>query len=119
MHRPSGIVSLALAAALLSFHVSTSLAAADIKSRFDLPEEPLDKALRDFAVQANCNISYEPSIVAGLEAPAIKGEYTPANVLFDIAGGDAAAGGECQRRHDSGSGGDRFLVSGDGTIIKK
>jgi len=41
------------------------MASTDIKSRFDLPAEPLDKSLRDFAIQANCNISYEPSLVAG------------------------------------------------------
>lgn len=48
---------------------------ADVKAHFDLPSEPMDRALRDFAVQANCNISFEPSLVAGLEAPAVKGEY--------------------------------------------
>jgi iron complex outermembrane receptor protein len=41
----------------------------------------MDKALRDFAVQANRNISYEPSIVAGLQAPAIKGEFTVGDAL--------------------------------------
>jgi outer membrane receptor protein involved in Fe transport len=53
----------------------------EIKSRFDLPAESLDKALRDLAVQANCNISYEPSIVAGLQAPPISGEFTVGRVL--------------------------------------
>src|ERR1700733_2756675 len=60
---------------------STSALATDIKLHFDLPAGPMDKALRDFAVQANCNISYEPSIVAGLQAPAIKGEFTVDGVL--------------------------------------
>jgi iron complex outermembrane receptor protein len=83
----AGIILSAIFASTLSLNVSTSLAGstspagAEIKSRFDLPAEPLDKALRDFAVQANCNISYEPSIVAGLHAPAIKGEFTVGNVL--------------------------------------
>jgi hypothetical protein len=47
---------------LLSLTLCTSpcLARPDNKSRFDLPAEPLGKALRDFAVQAKCNISYEP-----------------------------------------------------------
>ncbi len=48
---------------------------ADVKAHFDLPSEPMDRALRDFAVQANCNISFEPSLVARLQAPAVKGEY--------------------------------------------
>jgi iron complex outermembrane receptor protein len=83
----AGIILSAIFASTLSLNVSTSLAGstspvgAEIKSRFDLPAEPLDKALRDFAVQANCNISYEPSIVAGLQAPAIKGEFTVDGVL--------------------------------------
>jgi len=41
----------------------------------------IDKALRDLAVQANCNISYEPSMVAGLQAPPISGEFTVGRVL--------------------------------------
>jgi outer membrane receptor protein involved in Fe transport len=53
----------------------------DIKLHFDLAAGPLDKALRDFAVQASRNISYEPSIVAGLQAPAIKGEFTVDDAL--------------------------------------
>jgi len=47
----------------------------------------LDKALRDFAVQANRNISYEPSIVAGLRAPAISGKFTVGRVLSLILKG--------------------------------
>jgi iron complex outermembrane receptor protein len=84
----AGIFLLAIFAAVLSFNASTSSAApaaadttavatgVEIKSHFDLPAEPLDKALRDAAIQANCNISYEPSIVAGLQAPAVKGDFT-------------------------------------------
>jgi iron complex outermembrane recepter protein len=60
---------------------STSALASDIKMHFDLPAGPMDKALRDFAVQADRNISYEPSIVSGLQAPAIKGEFTVGDAL--------------------------------------
>jgi outer membrane receptor protein involved in Fe transport len=67
-------------AVLVSLSLS-AIAGAEIKSHFDLPAEPLDKALRDFAIQANCNISYDPSVVAGLQAPAIRGEFTPTSVL--------------------------------------
>jgi iron complex outermembrane recepter protein len=83
----AGIILSAIFAGLLSLYVSTSPAASmppvssEIRSRFDLPAESLDRALRDFALQANCNISYEPSIVAGLQAPAISGDFTPAGVL--------------------------------------
>src|SRR5271156_3366980 len=60
---------------------STSAFASDIKLHFDLPAGPMDKALRDFAVQADRNISYEPSIVSDLQAPAIKGEFTVGEAL--------------------------------------
>lgn len=82
MCRRAGIVLLAIFASVITLHPSPSLSLAAspagtaIKSHFDLPAEPLDKALRDLAVQANCNISYEPSVVAGISAPAIKGEFT-------------------------------------------
>ncbi len=84
----AGIILLAIFSATPFANASTSLAdsgsladstppvGSESKSRFDLPAEPLDKALRDLAVQANCNISYQPSIVSGLRAPAIKGELT-------------------------------------------
>jgi iron complex outermembrane recepter protein len=74
----AGIILLAIFATVFSLGAAgaPSPARSDVKSHFDLPAEPLDKALRDLAVQANCNISYEPSIVAGLQAPAIRGEFT-------------------------------------------
>ena len=60
---------------------ATSALRSDIKLHFDLAAGPLDKTLRDFAVQSSRNISYEPSIVAGLQAPAIKGEFTVGDAL--------------------------------------
>src|ERR1700730_16264451 len=72
---------------VLSLSISISRASTDLKSTFDLPAEALDKALRDFAIQAHCNISYEPSAVAGLQAPAIKGEFTPAGALSMMLAG--------------------------------
>jgi outer membrane receptor protein involved in Fe transport len=63
------------------------MADTNIMSRFDLPAEPLDKALRDFAIQAHCNVSYVPSLVVGLQAPAIKGEFQRAKVLSMMLAG--------------------------------
>jgi len=66
MCRRAGIFLLAILAGALSLSASPSAslaasqAGSETKSHFDLPAEPLDKALRDLAVQANCNISYEP-----------------------------------------------------------
>jgi outer membrane receptor protein involved in Fe transport len=87
MCRRAGIFLLAIlaGAVALSASPSASLAASQaglaIKSHFDLPAEPLDKALRDLAVQANCNISYEPSMVAGISAPAVNGDFTVEDAL--------------------------------------
>lgn len=79
--RPGFALAIAVtAAAALALSASTSFAA-DSASRFDLPAESLDKALRDFAIQIHCQISYEPALVAGLQAPEIRGEYTPSAVL--------------------------------------
>jgi iron complex outermembrane recepter protein len=75
------LTQMLMAVMSLMLCISPCLARADNTSRFDLPAEPMDKALRDFAVQAKCNISYKPGLVAGLGAPAIKGDYTPADVL--------------------------------------
>jgi hypothetical protein len=87
MHRSQTLLSRAILVAGLSISLLASLAAAEIKSRFDLPAESLAQALRDFAIQANCNISYEPSVVADLQAPAIKGEFTAADALSRILTG--------------------------------
>jgi iron complex outermembrane receptor protein len=89
----AGILLSAIFAGILSLNVSTAPAATiyatsgDAKSRFDVPAEPLGKALRDLAIQANRNISYEPSIVAGLQAPAVKGEFTVDDALALILRG--------------------------------
>src|SRR3984957_21016126 len=83
----AGILLLAIFAAIVLLDASRSTAGAtsparsEIKSHFDLPAESLDKALRDFAVQAKCNISYEPAIVAGHQTPAINGEFSVGRVL--------------------------------------
>jgi len=87
MCRRAGITLLAIFAAFISLVAVTSLAAqtssssSEIRSHFEIPAEPLGKALRDFATQANCNISYEPSLVAGFRAPAIKGDFTVGGAL--------------------------------------
>jgi outer membrane receptor protein involved in Fe transport len=57
------------------------------KSRFDIPAEDLGKALRDFAIQANCNLSYDPASVEHLKAPAIKGDFTVPDALSLILRG--------------------------------
>ena len=71
------------------FGLGAAAVSADLKSHFDLPAEPMDRALRDFALQANCNISFAPSLVAGLQAPAVKGEYSRGEALSILLTGTA------------------------------
>lgn len=79
-----GCTVFALAFALL---VSLPSAATESKSRFDIPAEDLGKALRDFAIQANRNLSYDPASVKHLQAPAIKGDFTVPDALSLILRG--------------------------------
>jgi outer membrane receptor protein involved in Fe transport len=66
---------------VLAIICSIPVAQADVKTHFELPAEPLAKALRDFATQAKRNIFYEPSVVRGLSAPAINGDFATVDVL--------------------------------------
>ncbi len=89
MHRVSGIHLLGILIVVGCFGLGAAAVSADLKSRFDLPAESMDRALRDFALQANCNISFEPSLVAGLQAPAVKGEYSRGEALSILLAGTA------------------------------
>src|ERR1700733_2764980 len=80
----SGRAAFAFAFALL---LSLSATATESKARFDIPAEELGKALRDFAIQANCNLSYDPASVKHLQAPAIKGDYSVPDALSIILRG--------------------------------
>lgn len=80
-------ISLALLLPLAAPAAADTNARADTKARFDIPAEDLGKALRDFAIQANCNLSYDPTSVQHLKAPAIKGEFTVPDALSLILRG--------------------------------
>ena len=70
------------------------------KSRFDIPAEDLGKALRDFAIQANCNLSYDPASVKHLKAPAIKGDFTVPDALSLILRGTHLRAVNINEKHD-------------------
>jgi iron complex outermembrane recepter protein len=74
-------------ALLLSLPAAPAAITGAEKARFDIPAEDLGKALRDFAVQANCNLSYDPASVKHLQAPAIKGDFTVPDALSIILRG--------------------------------
>lgn len=82
-----------LVAALIAFTLAAGLfgppanAAAGVQAHFDIPAEDLGKALRDFALQANCNVSYDPASVKNLQAPAVKGNFALRDALALILQG--------------------------------
>jgi iron complex outermembrane receptor protein len=79
-----GCAAFAFAVALI---LSLPAATAESKSRFDIPAEDLAKSLRDFAIQANYNLSYDPASVKHLQAPAVKGDFTVPDALSLILRG--------------------------------
>ncbi len=52
------------------------MAEAQARARFDLPPQPLADSLRAVGSQTNVNVLFDPPLVAGHQAPALKGEYT-------------------------------------------
>ena len=81
MRRISSVVLVAILMVVGCLSIDGAAMGADVKARFDLPSEPMDRALRDFALQAGCNISFEPTLVVGMQAPAVKGEYSRGEAL--------------------------------------
>ena len=71
----------------LCAQAAPATAAADAKSRIDIPAEDLGKALRDLGLQANYNISYDPTTVANLHATALKGDFTIDEALSRLLAG--------------------------------
>ena len=55
--------------------------------RFDLPAQPLAQALLTVGNLANVNVFFDPTIVKGLEAPALKAELTADAALVRILAG--------------------------------
>jgi iron complex outermembrane recepter protein len=54
---------------------------------FSIPAGPLDQSLNRLASQARISLSYPPALVAGKQAPALQGEYTPENALRALLAG--------------------------------
>jgi len=49
--------------------------------RFDIPAQPLDGALRAFALQSGQQVLFDESVVAGHRAPALNGDFAPREAL--------------------------------------
>ena len=70
---------------LLLLSLASGPAGAQI--RFDLPAQPLAQALLTVGNLANVNVFFDPTIVKGLEAPALKAELTADAALVRILAG--------------------------------
>lgn len=57
------------------------LAQSDIVVRFDMPPQPLDRALRQVARQTGAEIMFTPDQVAGVPAPRLTGEMTTVQAI--------------------------------------
>ena len=54
---------------------------------FDLPRQPLADSLRAIGSQTHTNILFDPPLVAGREAPALKADVTPQQALSRLLSG--------------------------------
>ncbi len=76
-------LALALALAWHCMVSGPSFAQASSSDAFDIPAEPLSKALHDYAAASGRQIIFLDADVAGRTAPALKGEY-PADRALDL-----------------------------------
>src|SRR5260221_6683578 len=69
--------------------VFASVAAAQTQAAvdFDLPAQPLESSLRQIADSQKLQMIYVPSDLNGVQAPAVKGRYTPAQALAKVTEG--------------------------------
>lgn len=65
-----------------------SEAAAGVRD-FDLPAQPLAGMLREIGRRTGTNILFEPRLVGGLQAPALRGRYTAGQALQQLLRGTA------------------------------
>lgn len=70
---------------LLLLSLTSGLAVAQI--RFDLPAQPLAQALMTVGKLASVNVFFDPTIVKGLQAPALEAELTADDALARILAG--------------------------------
>jgi outer membrane receptor protein involved in Fe transport len=63
------------------------IAMAQPMTRFDLPSQPLADSLRSVGSQTNTNILFDPPLVAGRTAPALKAELTVDQALTRLLAG--------------------------------
>jgi outer membrane receptor for ferric coprogen and ferric-rhodotorulic acid len=90
---------------LLPLVCLVTLAAAE-RRVFDIPTGPAETTLKQFRAQSGAELVYPAEIVRGVNTPAVKGEFTPAEALRLLL-----ADGPLSARQDNGSA--TFMVSRD------
>jgi iron complex outermembrane recepter protein len=73
--------TIASAIALMVLVWAAPMAQAQAKAAFDLPAQPLADSLRAVGSQTNINLLFDPPLVAGRKAPALKVEVTADEAL--------------------------------------
>jgi iron complex outermembrane receptor protein len=73
--------TMAAAIALIVLVWAAPIAQAQAKALFDLPAQPLADSLRAVGSQTNTNLLFDPPLVAGRQAPALKAEITADEAL--------------------------------------
>ncbi|NGP51956.1 TonB-dependent receptor [Thioalkalivibrio sp. XN8] len=71
------LAALALPASAPAQDAPAQPAAAAGAQSFSIPAGPLEQSLTRLASEANLNLSYPPGLVAGKQAPALQGQFTP------------------------------------------
>lgn len=76
-----------LLTALVALGVSSLEARAQAIATFDFPAQPLVESLRAVASQTQFNVFFEPKLVAGRQAPALKAQLTTEDALRELLKG--------------------------------
>ncbi|MFC4314004.1 TonB-dependent receptor domain-containing protein [Steroidobacter flavus] len=88
MGQPRRSVCLAVRAQLAACVLATSLAWGQTsRLEFDLPAQPLEASLRAIAERDNLQIVYVSADVAGIAAPALKGQFTTVDAITKLTEG--------------------------------
>jgi iron complex outermembrane receptor protein len=83
----STIRSLLLGATAVATCAIAPAAWAQSQFTFDLPAQPLAQSLRAVASRSGATVGFDPEVVAGLSAPALRGAYSPADALKALVAG--------------------------------
>ncbi|NGX16045.1 TonB-dependent receptor [Wenzhouxiangella sp. XN24] len=81
------VTTLASPGSALAQEASAQAPAGGAQQLFSIPAGPLGESLNRLASEAGFSLSYAPELVAGKQAPALQGEYTPENALRVLLAG--------------------------------